>query len=245
MKKEIKSSGKSLKLKKASEPSATSPKKAPSIKAIVEGRKISEKTLASTERLEALLAETEKELASLEPRIERLQRQVEKLQSLRLERQKLIAFKLSVKSILSSFTSLSLSSEDMDPSPGLQPRLADWKERAYQAPAYQAFNNNDVFIPEMAFTSVGNLIRRKETLNYELFRAVVLNGGRADSHVVKQYLVEHDIRLPGSGEGFDNIPLSNISSRLNYLVRKGIIAQESRGTFISCYGWQKENAEAI
>jgi hypothetical protein len=256
--------GKTARQSKVSNPSdnsAPSRKKATTPKMLAESQKLSEKTLASTDRLEGLLAETDKELASLEPRIERLQRQVEKLHSLRLQRQKLIAFKLSVKSILSGFTDLTVIAEAYDEhpdkSPGYQQMLADSQRgpsstgtvypASYPAaytPVYQAFDNNDIFIPEMAFNGVSNVLRRKETLNYELFRAVVLNGGRADSHAVKQYLVEHDVRLPGSGERFDAVPLSNIASRLHYLVRKGIIAQESRGSFVSRYGWQRDDAEA-
>lgn len=191
------------------------------------------KTIADTSRLEALLSEAEKELEALEPKIERLEKQVAKLQELKLSRQKLIAFKLSVKSILSSFNSLHNND--------IISKAFENSSRSY-VPSLQSFPNtplmpNGVFVPETALQEASALLRRKNSINYELFRAIVLNGGRADTQTVKQYLLEHDIRQSGSGENFERVALTDISSRVNYLVRKGVVISDGHGSFVSRFGW--------
>jgi hypothetical protein len=96
-----------------------------------------------------------------------------------------------------------------------------------------------VFIPELALQEASTLLRRKNSINYELFRAIVLNGGRADTQTVKRYLLEHDIRQPGSGENFERVALTDISSRVNYLVRKGVVTSDGHGSFVSRFGWSQ------
>jgi hypothetical protein len=94
-----------------------------------------------------------------------------------------------------------------------------------------------MFLPEMAFNQVDAVLRKKTSINYDLFRAIILNGGKASTEEIKRYLISNHIKQPASGEGFEDVELTDISSRVNYLVRKGIVRPDGRGTFISCLGW--------
>jgi hypothetical protein len=196
------------------------------------------KAIADTPRLEALLTEAEKELEALEPKIERLEKQVEKLQELKLSRQKLIAFKLSVKSILSSFNLRDNSDAYGDAS---EKNLRSHVFSPASLPGTHLLSPipDGVFVPELALQEASALLRRKNSINYELFRAIILNGGRADTQTVKHYLLEHDIRQPGSGENFERVALTDISSRVNYLVRKGVVTSDGHGSFVSRFGWSR------
>lgn len=214
--------------------------------------------ISSSSRLEDLLAETEMELAQLEPRIEKLEKQIEKLGALKLAKQKLITLKLSIKSILSNYSDDKVQALDASmlknnytsegnaysvfgansTNPGFTNRV--WMPRSHQAARLPG-----TFLPDMAFSQVNEVLRKKGSLNYELFRAVVFNGGQANTDQIKQYLIEHDIRQPASGEGFENVELTDISSRVNYLVRKGLVNPDGRGNFVSCLGWLVENDPQI
>jgi hypothetical protein len=209
--------------------------------------------ISSTKRLEGLLTETEQELEALEPQIEKLEKQLEKLKELKLAKQKLITFKLSIKSILNNFSSddkgltsphviaeefrKMLSKKELNREPGknfsTSPVSAERNIRE------KASENADAFLPERAFQEVDAVLRRKTSINYELFRAIVFNGGRADTEAIKQYLVENNIKQPGNGERFDAVELTDISSRVNYLVRKDVVEPDGRGHFISKLGWMR------
>lgn len=218
-------------------------------------KKKTEKNLASissTRRLEDLLNETEKELSALEPQIEKLEKQLEKLRELKLAKQKLITLKLSIKSILANFSepgadSTATNVANLEFSQFSSPKNVK-SEAPVEALTSQAsvFRHHSplmgryagkMFLPEQAFREVNTVLRRKDSLNYELFRAIVFNGGIASTEAIKAYLVEHRIKQPSSGEGFEHVELTDISSRVNYLVRKGVVIPDGRGQFISSPGW--------
>ena len=92
-------------------------------------------------------------------------------------------------------------------------------------------------MPDQAFDEAGKYLKKKGSINYELYRAVVFSGGRATTEQIRDYLVENGITRPGNGEPFDGAPLTEISSRINYLVRRGIVVPSNRGEFVSVYGW--------
>lgn len=208
--------------------------------------------IASTDRLEELLEEAERELELLQPKIDKLEKQLDKLKELKLAKQKLITLKLSIKSILSNFSNskvstlvndlpeimLSKSAESLNlsevqkTSQILQPATVNVKSVPVSAVLLEG-----TFLPEMAFKQVDTVLRKKTSINYDLFRAIVFNGGSANTEEIKQYLVEHHVKQPASGEGFEAVELTDISSRVNYLVRKGVVKPDGRGTFISCLGW--------
>lgn len=198
------------------------------------------KNISSTERLEELLTETQEELDSLEPQIERLEKQLDKLKELKLAKQKLITLKLSIKSILENFSksdavNITTPVKNLEAEQKLSSYLLNKsvKTSLTTKKTYSA----GAFFPELAFQEVAGTLRKKTSINYELFRAIVLNGGRATTEEIKQYLVENRIKQPASGDSFENVELTDISSRINYLVRKNLVKPEERGTFVSCLGW--------
>lgn len=212
--------------------------------------------ISSTERLEDILNETEKELEAIQPQIDKLEKQLDKLKDLKLAKQKLITLKLSIKSILSNFSSgvstevlesgmaqkLSSLAENLKPSRELKtsqkPSFTSVPTHAPQI-SYPGTN----FLPELAFQQVNLLLRKTTSINYDLFRAIVFNGGKATTEEIRQYLVENHVKQPGSGEGFEQVELTDISSRVNYLVRKGIVKPEGRRLFISLLGWTDANQD--
>lgn len=203
--------------------------------------------ISSSGRLEDLLTETEMELEQLEPQIEKLEKQIEKLKELKLAKQKLITLKLSIKSILSNYSENNAGAETQvllhqgarmqSPGEAYSSLPTDYKNTAslYQIP--QPVKLPGTFLPDRAFAQVNTVLRRKDSLNYEMFRAIVFNGGQANTDQIKQYLIEHDIKQPASGNGFEDVELTDISSRINYLVRKGLVNPDGRGNFVSCLGW--------
>ncbi|MEM0952466.1 MAG: hypothetical protein AAGI66_10060, partial [Cyanobacteria bacterium P01_H01_bin.74] len=93
------------------------------------------------------------------------------------------------------------------------------------------------FIPERAFEAVKTTLRRQESINYQLFKAIVLAGGKARTEEIKAYLIENNIVQPASGENFEAVPLTDISSRVSYLVRKNLVEVVQRGVFQVTVGW--------
>ncbi len=187
--------------------------------------------LASTERLEALLQEAENELSALQPRIDELEAQIQELKKLKLEKQRLLTLKMSLSALLESSTKDNAlddtTSYELANSASHETKLYDFNE----------LSTLKTFHPEAAFKQVDQILKQKNSLNYEMFKAVVFNGGKASTEQIKAYLVECGARQPQTGEGFEEVPLTEISSRANYLVRKGILRPMDRGMFYATLGW--------
>lgn len=202
-----------------------------------QSRNVEAGSISSRKRMEAMLSETEKELGDLQPKIEKLEKQVEKLNELKQTKQKLITLRLSLKSILSNFetgktaTSVDNESDASKLSLKAQVSVSKTSEDASD-------NFIGTFLPDAAFQEAGKILKKKGSINYELYRAVVFSGGRATTGQIRDYLVENGITRPGSGESFDNAPLTEISSRINYLVRRGVVVPSNRGEFVSIFGWE-------
>lgn len=99
---------------------------------------------------------------------------------------------------------------------------------------------NYIFIPELAIEQSKETIKRRESVNFEMFKAIVLNGGIASSEEIRTYLIEQDIRQPNKDNAsFEDVALTDISSRISYLVTKGAVQPRGKGVFASSYGWQK------
>lgn len=205
--------------------------------------------ISSTERLKEMLEEAERELETIQPKIDKLELQLQKLKELKLSKQKLITLKLSIQSILSNFSefkstelSTSLLTKNYSSIPGSLNLITKQSETSTKAISAKLESLNTptpmgAFLPELAFNQADTILKRKSSINYDLFRAVVFNGGQANTEQIRQYLVEHHIKQPASGEGFEGVELTDISARVNYLVRKGIVKPDGRGTFVSCLGW--------
>lgn len=201
--------------------------------------KSQENGVSSNERLSALLQETTKELNTIEPRLEQFQEVVNAYEQLRLERQRLMTLKLSLQSILDNFeVQQGASASRPGRRPG-RPAAAEGSQtrrggRITQAPAQPKGN----FSVPLAIEAMNRQLRHPESLNGEIFKAVVEHSGEAHTQDIKDYLVNNDIRQPGNGETFQNVPLAAIYARVNYLVRKDLLTPIGKGRFRSAVGWE-------
>lgn len=209
-------------------------------------------SISSMDRLEGILAETEEELEKIQPEIDKLEKQVEKLKELKLTKQKLITLKLSIKSIIGNFSDAKnpgtirelLGEGNREILSGRSDVLHSGTSRTlHETSSVTVIDSSRTFLPDRAFDEVNQVLRQKNSLNYEIFRAIVFNGGRATTEQIKAYLVENSITQPTTGEGFEAVELTDISSRVNYLVRKNIVQAAGKGLFLSNFGWQDTPAE--
>lgn len=201
-----------------------------------------ENSISSEARLKTMLKESEDELAKIEPEIEKLQKKVDRLNELKLTKQKLITLKLSLKSILSNY-----DNSDKEVSKITESSVNVTSVKSVSNPLHQKqpFNHpfpNALFLPDKAFEDSSRLLKRKNSLNYDIFRAIVFSGGQATTEEIRNYLIENNVKMPGSGKSIREVPLTDISSRANYLVRRGVVAPADRGLFVSNFGWEESSA---
>jgi hypothetical protein len=192
---------------------------------------VTEMTLASPERLEELLKQTETELKEIQPKIDELEKSLLELRELKLVKQRLLTLKMSLSTIL----------ENIDKDKVKESSIGFLEEDLGRAEA-KLFNFSELsasksFYPDKALQDVDRILKQRNSLNYEMFKAVVFNGGKATTEEIKRYLVESGLKQPQTGEGFEATPLTEISSRANYLVRKGVLQPLERGAFYSTLGW--------
>lgn len=218
------------------------------------------KSISSGNRLESILQETEEELQLIQPKIEKLEKELEKLKELKLTKQKLITLKLSIKSILENFSqgkdqfalteilnqsNLHITSKNEG---GKKLSASEMELSTSGVSPFTSYTSETpsdrIFLPDQAFAEVNQVLKQKNSTNYEIFRAIVFSGGRATTEQIKQYLVENNIQQPTSGEGFEHVELTDISSRVNYLVRKNLVQAAGGGVFISNLGWQLDDEQA-
>lgn len=194
-------------------------------------------SISDNDRIETLLAEVNLEIEALTPHIEALEEQLAELRDLKSKKQKLLALKLSLDSVLKNFTT----------SPSTEDNSNDFNLNYASRPTTLHPQNptidfdQQVFFPDKAFEETKHLLKKKGSLNYELYRAIVFNGGKATTEEIRQYLIDHKLTLPSTGETFDTVSLTQVSSRVNYLVRKGIIQALGRGHFASNFGWDSSS----
>ncbi len=214
-------------------------------------------SICDAKQLESILKQAEEELEGLEPKISKLEAQIQKLAELRHQKQKLITLKLSLKSILSTFESetdddkksriqaLINASESVkkgvtkkrdNATTGITKTITSQIEKTYSE---KKLMENRNFYPDKAFDEAGDYLKRKTSFNYDIFRAVVFNGGQASTDEIKRYLIENNIKMPGNGKSVSEVPKTDLSSRINYLVRKGLLTSTGRGQFMSLVGWEQ------
>ena len=193
-------------------------------------------SLSSNERIQNIIQEAENELLKIKPEIEYLEECERKL--IRLKEQQ---FKLN--SIIVSLKSINKIS-DVDVNNNFQnlrenDNKLDVTSTINATQIYNAIGNQrEIFLPDVAISQVKNYLRTKNNLNYHIFKAVVFNSGTASTEEIKNYLVENNIKQPKTGNGFEKVELKEISSRVNYLVRKQILISVESGVFKSFFGWQ-------
>jgi hypothetical protein len=188
--------------------------------------------LVSPDALSKLLAQAETELAQIQPLIDALELQVAELRELKLTKQHLLTLKMSLSTLMDTMAQDALYASTV----ALQDNadLAAVETRLYD---FNELRTLKMFHPDAALRQVEAVLRHKQSMNYELFKAVVFHGGKATTEEIKTFLVENNICQPQSGEGFETVPLTEISSRANYLVRKGILHTMGRGVFFTSLGW--------
>jgi hypothetical protein len=192
-------------------------------------------SIASNERIAVLINEAESELAILKPEIEYLEQCQKKLSQLKDQQFKLNSLIISLKGVIRNNNFDTHTSKE---------KLTELKNinsnNSIVDVTIVDINNENkrkVFMPDQANSQVKNFLRTKNNLNYELFKAVVFNSGIATTQEIKNYLVDNNIKQPKSGNGFESVELKEISSRINYLVRKGILTSPESGSFRSVFGW--------
>ena len=190
-------------------------------------------TLSSPERLEQLLQETQLELEAIGPKIAEMEQLIEDLQQLKRSRQRLLTLKMSLTAMLEG-----ISNEGQDPMemPGVLSGAVEQKVNE-TTQSYEQLSAHNSFVPDLALKQVATILKQQDSLNYHMFKAVVLSGGKATTDEIRQYLIMQDLKQPQTGESFENAPLAEISSRANYLVRKGVLKPYRRGSFYSTLGW--------
>ncbi|MEI7474078.1 MAG: hypothetical protein WCK67_04805 [bacterium] len=195
-------------------------------------------SLSSETRLIELVTEAKKELEELQPEIEYLEDCITKLSTLREKETKLKTLILSLSRLVNS--DLIDISKKNEVKCGVN--FAETENDNSSPLSSRNYSEaNDVkrnyFYPDKAISEVKNLLRTKNNLNYEIYKAVIINSGIATTEQIKSYLIENNIKQPQSGKGFEDVELKEISSRANYLVRKNILSAIGSGLFKSLLGW--------
>jgi len=188
--------------------------------------------ITSDDRIQGLLTEVTTQLDTLQPQIESLERAADQLKVLRREKQKLLSLKLSLEGIVGNYGT---DEAPIHPTTSIDSALPSLPNRfGFEVESTSDFQA--IFRPDKAL-EVGYQVVRKGSLNAHLYAAVVYHGGKATTEAIKQYLIEQGLTQPASGESFEAMPLTEISSRANYLVRKQLLESNGRGAFRCLAGW--------
>lgn len=192
-------------------------------------------SIASDERIQKLIDEASEELLKIQPEITYLEQCQKKLIELKEEQFKLNSLIASMKSLIKN------SDVNKTRHKNTEVQNLDINDShakiAVNISRVNDENSRKIFLPDQAISQVKNYLRTSNNLNYEIYKAVVFNSGQAATLEIKNYLVENKIKQPKSGRTFDNVELKEVSSRINYLVRKNILVSSEPGIFRSVFGW--------
>ncbi len=194
-------------------------------------------SITSENRVQNLIEEANKELKTIIPDIKKLEEALLELKELKDRKHKLESLILNLKSILPKDNVTKNSIDDF--------RNADVKQAAKSRNnnvnkiSLDTINGRKVFIPDVALSNAKNYLRTKNNINYEIYKAVVFNTGEATTDEIKYYLIKNNIKQPKTGKGFQDVPLKEISSRTNYLVRKNLLISYTQGVFSTVFGWEE------
>ena len=138
-------------------------------------------SITSEKRLRTILAETEAELDTLQPRIDRLEKQLQTLQALRMTKQKLITLRMSLKTMLDNYTAdseplealISGTAMPIAPRPMRPSAMATGTGTGMHAPMTFAEDGSQVFMADRAMDAVTSVLKKRGTLNLDIFRAIV------------------------------------------------------------------------
>jgi hypothetical protein len=93
------------------------------------------------------------------------------------------------------------------------------------------------FVPQKAFEQTAQSFKNKDSIIYAMFQAIVLQGGRATTEEIKQYLVRSGVTQT-DGRTYEHAPATKITTQVNYLVRRKLVALTGTGVYISRFGWE-------
>lgn len=192
-------------------------------------------SVVSSDRISNMIQEAENELIKIKPEIDYLEDCQNKLRELKNQQYKLQSLIISLKSVL-KVTDVNNTKETKLMDIDVKNNVLLDKNNVLDNDITNA-NMRNVFLPDQAISQVKNYLRTKNNMNYEIFKAVVFNSGIASTQEIKNYLIETEVKQPKTGKGFDNVELKEISSRANYLVRKGVLTSLEPGNFRSVFGW--------
>ena len=188
-------------------------------------------SVLGSEQLDSLKNDTLAELKAVQAQIEGIEAQLTELEGLKIQRDKLSALLVTLTSL--NNTEFALENKMILPSDHQQKPALSGLEKLN----IEAFRGK-AFFPESAFEDMGKRLPRKGSVSYELFSAVVYQGGRASSRQIRDYLIQQGIRQPQSGETFESVSLSSLNPRLAQLVKKGCLCMEGNGVYWSSKGWK-------
>lgn len=192
-------------------------------------------SLVNPERVKALLSEAEKELESINPEIDYLVECLSRLSELRERKRKLESLVVNLRSLASVDEVTSIVTEGVKCNVYSDKKFSD--EGGNEIYSYVEGERN-IFVPDVALVNAKKYLRTKNNVNYQIYKAVVFNAGKATTEDIKKYLVKNKIKLPKSGKSFKDVPLKDISSRANYLVRKNLLVSLGSGVFSTSFGWR-------
>jgi hypothetical protein len=199
--------------------------------------------LGSEEGLRDLLKATSNELEQLQLHIASLEENLRFLNVMKAQRFRLEKLQGTLQTLLDAGTEAQEEHWQKPLGKTQKRKFTDEKKQGLHGASVGfsgGLKGNGVFLPELAFKQAEAYLPRKDSLNYALFKAIVLQGGRATTEQVHQYAIEQELCLPKTGEPIAGLSLSDMSSRINYLVRKGIVEAVGTGVFQACVGWQEQ-----
>ncbi|MFM7468663.1 MAG: hypothetical protein ACKO37_04100 [Vampirovibrionales bacterium] len=120
------------------------------------------------------------------------------------------------------------------------PQVAQCDPPFQQYPEIPQDLTSATFMPHEAFALTDQSFRDKHSVVYAMFQAIVLQGGRASTEQIKQYLVSMGMTQK-DGTPYDHAPATKITTHVNYLVRRKLVALTGAGVYVSRFGWQKSS----
>jgi hypothetical protein len=192
-------------------------------------------SVVDNQNLNLLLQQSKEELTQIKDRIQLLEGYVGELEDLHEKVLQLEAFQAGIETLLHLMTKPVELRQSRKPNAKPLAKPSSKKSFSSHQNVLSA-DSNGVFLPELAFQQADEILRHRQSMNYEIFRAVVLNGGKATTAEVRNYLIEQNISTP-QGKSFENATLSEVYPRIAYLVKRGVLRPIGPGYFLSCFGW--------
>lgn len=194
-------------------------------------------SVTSEDRVQNLINEAHTELDQLLPEIKELEESLKRLKEIKERKHKLESLIMNLKSILpkQNTTEHSVTNDVQKPTSYMNKSRVNNVNKI----SLDTLSGRKVFIPDVALSNARNYLRTKNNINYEIYKAVVFNTGEASTDEIKYYLIKNNIKQPKTGKGFEDVPLKEISSRTNYLVRKNLLISYTSGLYSTIFGWEE------